>query len=89
METAMKASKKINTAPASGSTMGISGTTASTASGRAASGWCAGADMGKTLKKVIGSDSSFPHHSGHAGGLFFNQVSTVWVDGASISKGDA
>jgi hypothetical protein len=45
METAIKASKKIKTAPASGKTKGIKGTTASTASGLAASLWSAGADM--------------------------------------------
>jgi hypothetical protein len=49
METAMKASKKISTAPASGNTTGISGTTASTASVEVASCGCAGADMGQTF----------------------------------------
>ena len=53
METAMKANKKISTAPASGNTSGISGTTASTASAGWVSWGCAGADMGKAFAKVM------------------------------------
>jgi hypothetical protein len=41
----MKANKNIKTAPTSGSTMGINGTTASTASSGWCSAWLEGADM--------------------------------------------
>jgi hypothetical protein len=50
MDTAMNASKKINTAPAMGNTYGIIGTTASTASCGCASEW--GADM-KSLYEMV------------------------------------
>ena len=53
IETAMKASRKIKTAPASGRTSGISGKTASTASGLAASLWRAGADMVRPFQKMF------------------------------------
>ena len=57
METAMKANKKIKTAPTSGNTSGINGTTASTAS----AGWVslerAGADMEKAFTGVMAHSS--------------------------------